>query len=203
MAAPITHIVLAKKVFRKHFSSKNRAEFFVGTSLPDIRYFDNLDRDKTHSSNLRLEDIKQESSFMAGFKFHSLVDEVHNKFFPLKDNPLFREPIEITAISLKFFEDELFYGCLSDWEGISIFFDSLLEEELKYNDRSDILAWHQSLKKYFLQAPSFESRRDFLRTSNFSDERAKEIENFVEQMKKMPQVKELAQEFYDNFEDLI
>jgi len=38
MAAYITHIVLTDKIFDKHFSNKNKAEFYIGTSFPDIRY---------------------------------------------------------------------------------------------------------------------------------------------------------------------
>ena len=200
MPSPITHIVLAEKVFEKHFSQKNKKEFFIGTSLPDIRDFDNIDRDKTHFSGLKLTDIKKEDSFEAGFKFHSLVDEAHDHFFSLKENPFFREPIHITATSLKFFEDEFFYNQLSNWREIANFFDTLLEEEFKYDDRSDIFAWHQSLKEYFVLAPNFESRSNFLKTSDFSTDLAKEVEAFIEQMKKMPQVKEAVQDFYDKFE---
>jgi len=203
MAAPITHIVLAEKVFKKHFSSKNRAEFLVGTGLPDIRHFDNLDREKTHFFGLKLAEIKEENSFMAGFKFHSLVDEVHDKFFSLEKNPFFMEPLEITATSLKFFEDEIFYDYFSGWPEVSNFFNTLPKEEFGYDNREDLLAWHQSLKKYFLQKPNFESRRSFLRTTEFSDGLARRIEEFIIQMKKMPQVKEAALEFYDKFEGLI
>jgi len=203
MAAPITHIVLAEKVFKKHFAQKNKAEFLVGTSLPDIRHFDNIDRDKTHFLGLALADIKNEDSFLAGLKFHSLTDELHDRFFSYKDNPFFLEPIHLTATSLKFFEDEFLYDRLSNWPEIIRFFDVILEEESKYDDQSDLLAWHQSLQVYLAKAPNFESRRAFFRTTEFSDDLAEQVEGFLDQMKKMPQVRAAAQEFYDNFEQLL
>jgi len=204
MPAPITHIVLTEKVFKKHFSSKNRAEFLIGTSLPDIRYFGNLDREKTHFFDLKLADIKNEDSFKAGFKFHSLVDEVHNSFFSLRENPFFLEPIEITAVSLKFFEDELFYDYISSWVETSDFFDKSLKEEIAVvGSKEDVMDWHEALKDYFLIKPNPESRRKVLEKTNFSDDLALQIEKFIEQMKKMPQVKESVLEFYNNFEQLI
>jgi len=39
MAAPATHIILANKLYKNHFSDKDFAKFIVGTSFPDIRYF--------------------------------------------------------------------------------------------------------------------------------------------------------------------
>lgn len=76
MAAPITHIVLTKKIYKQHFSEKSFDEFIIGTSLPDIRYLKTVDRDKTHFPTSMLNEIKQEQSFTAGLKFHSIVDRV-------------------------------------------------------------------------------------------------------------------------------
>jgi hypothetical protein len=53
MAAPITHIALAEKLYGQYFSDKNKQDFFVGTSLADIRYLGTIERDKTHFKNIR------------------------------------------------------------------------------------------------------------------------------------------------------
>jgi len=204
MPAPITHIVLAEKIFKKHFGQKDRAEFMIGTSLSDIRYFDNLDRSQTHFLGLKLADIQKEDSFMAGFKFHSLVDETHDRFFSFKDNPFFLEPIHITATSLKFFEDELFRDCVLDWAGISDFFGRRLKEEaIVISDEESVMIWQKALGDYFLAEPSPESRQKILQKTNFPDDIASQVEKFIDQMKKRPEIKEVAQEFYDNFERLI
>lgn len=204
MPAPITHIVLAEKVFKKHFSQKNKSEFFIGTSFPDIRYVDNLDRDKTHFPDLSLAEIIKEESFMAGLKFHSLVDEIHNNFFSFRDNPFFLEPIHITATSLKFFEDKSFYNRLSNWQEIADYFKQTVKEENNFGvDEKDIIAWHEALKIYFVKAPSLESRKEFLKKIEFSDELAQQIEAFIINMKKTPQVEKTVTDFYNEFEELI
>lgn len=204
MPSPITHIVLAEKVFEKHFSQKNKVEFFIGTSFPDIRYFDNLDRVKTHLPVSSLAEIIGEDSFMAGLKFHSFVDEVHNNFFIFKDNPFFLEPIHITATSLKFFEDELFYSRLSNWPKIANYFKQTVEDENNFCvEKNDIATWHEALGAYFTKIPSLESREDFLKKIEFSDELAKQIEAFIINMRKNPQVEKAVSDFYDQFEELI
>lgn len=45
MAAPLTHLVLAERIFQKHFSDQHRKVFLQGTSFPDIRYLGVIDRD--------------------------------------------------------------------------------------------------------------------------------------------------------------
>src|SRR3989339_889841 len=204
MPSPITHIVLAEKVFEKHFSQKNKPEFFIGTSFPDIRYFDNLDREKTHLPGLSLAEIKKEDSFMAGLKLHSLVDDVHNNFFAFRDNPLFLEPIHITATSLKFFEDELFYSRLSNWQEIADYFKQTVEEENNFGiEKKDIITWHEALRAYFTEASSFKSRGKFLKKIEFSDELAKQIEAFLVKMRELSQIEKAVAAFYDEFERLI
>lgn len=204
MPSPITHIVLAEKVFDKHFSQKNKAEFFIGTSFPDIRYFDNLDRVKTHLPVSSLAEIIEDDSFMAGLKFHSFVDEVHNIFFAFKDNPFFLEPIHITATSLKFFEDELFYNRFSSWPEVANYFKQTVEDENNFNvEKNDIITWHEALEVYFLEKPSLESREKFLKKIEFSDELAKQIEAFMINMRETPQVEKAVVDFYNLFEELI
>lgn len=204
MPSPITHIVLAEKVFEKHFSQKDKAEFFIGTSFPDIRYFDNLDRTKTHLPGLSLAEIAKEDSFMAGLKFHSFVDEVHNIFFAFRDNPFFLEPVHITATSLKFFEDELFYNRFSNWPEIAGYFKQTVEDENNFGvEKKDIITWHEALTAYFMEIPSLESREKFLKKIEFSDELAKQIEAFMVNMREAPQVEKAVMDFYNKFDELI
>lgn len=72
MAAPITHIVLADKVWAQFLSSFNKNDFFIGTSFPDIRYLKVINREKTHFKNQSINDIKSDDSIIAGIKFHSI-----------------------------------------------------------------------------------------------------------------------------------
>src|SRR5438552_12343909 len=82
MAAPIAHIFLALEMLTGPFSGLfNEREFIIGTSFPDIRYLNVIDREKTHLSHVTLEEILQEpDSFKAGMLFHSFVDEQREKY---------------------------------------------------------------------------------------------------------------------------
>lgn len=84
MAAPITHVVLTAKIFDNFFQDKVKKDFFIGTLFPDIRYLKVIDRDQTHFSNLSISDLKTEDSFLAGMKFHSMIDVVREKFILMK-----------------------------------------------------------------------------------------------------------------------
>ncbi|MDP2932964.1 MAG: hypothetical protein Q8N81_02425, partial [bacterium] len=119
MAAPITHIVLAEKVFNKYFSDKKRKDFYVGTIFSDIRYLGAIDRKSTHSPlrELNLKDVKEEqNSFTAGLKFHSLVDDIRERFIESKNiHSMIPESKHKTQI-LKLLEDELYYNKINNWK---------------------------------------------------------------------------------------
>lgn len=77
---PITHIVLTEKIYNECFSNRNRKLFYIGTFFPDIRYLKVVERDRTHFDNIRLSDLRLESDFNIGLKFHSILDKVREEF---------------------------------------------------------------------------------------------------------------------------
>lgn len=205
MAAPITHIVLADKIFDKYFSGKNRKEFFVGTSFPDIRYYDNLDREKTHQNGKSIEEIAKEGSFLAGAHFHAFLDEKWGNFYrSLQDHPFFLEPSHLSSVSLKFFQDELLYGFFKDWERVVGFFDAIPEEEKHFEiAEKDIAGWHALLKKYFIEKPNNETRRLVLTDTGFNYDFVDQVDLFIEKMRGDKRIIRAAGDFYDKFEGLI
>src|SRR3989344_6627312 len=76
MASPITHIVLAQKVLETILSKFDKKTFILGTSLPDIRYYQNsAKRSETHFDPANMPMVSSETdSFKAGMIFHSVVD---------------------------------------------------------------------------------------------------------------------------------
>lgn len=84
MAAPITHLVLAEKIFDEDLSLFDRKEFLLGTLFPDIRYLKTIDHDKTHFNNLKITDLAGGNSFLAGAKFHSIVDDARGLYEDIK-----------------------------------------------------------------------------------------------------------------------
>ncbi|MDD2753585.1 MAG: hypothetical protein PHT44_03180 [Candidatus Portnoybacteria bacterium] len=205
MAAPITHIVLANKVFDKYFSGKDRKEFFVGTSFPDIRYYDNLDREKTHQDGKSIEEIAKEDSFFAGAHFHSLLDERWGNFYRLlKDHPFYIEPHHVLSVSLKFLQDELLYDRFSGWTELAGFFDGVLEGEKKFGlPEKDIVRWHGFLQKYFIERPSDKTRALVLVDGGFDFDFIDQVNLFVAKMRGDEKIVQAARDFYDKFDGLI
>lgn len=205
MPAPITHVVLANKVFDKYFSDKDRKDFFIGTSFPDIRYYDNLDREKTHQGGLSLEEMGREGSFLAGMHFHAFVDEKWENFYRrLEDHPLYLEPLHVSSVALKFFEDERLYNCLKEWGQIAGFFGGALDEEKKFGiAEKDIIRWHGFLQKYFIKNPDDQTRRLVLMDSGLNLDFIDQVNLFIGQMRSDERVIEAVDEFYDKFESLL
>ena len=203
MAAPITHIVLTVKVFDRYFQDKDKQEFIVGTSLPDIRYLGAIERDKSHYKNMTLKEILKSGSFDAGLKFHSLVDEVREKY--MKNNnyySLFPKSALLTQAS-KVFEDRVLYGKLNNWKEIVSYFNKIYKDELNFGiSESAIEKWHKLLRNYFSHKPEDKNTVAFTLGMGFSIERAEEILSVI-QNAEAKKAEQLELEFYDNFESLL
>ncbi|MBU2564135.1 hypothetical protein KKA23_00925 [Patescibacteria group bacterium] len=207
MATPITHIVLTEKVFNKYFSDKNKEDFYIGTIFPDIRYLGVIDRDKTHFplKCLKLEDIKKEqNSFIAGLKFHSLIDDIREKFVKSKDIYLLIPESKYKIQTLKILEDELYYNKVNNWKQFINFLDNILPEELSFNIKEkDIGRWHNILQDYFSQKPDKQTIWNFANGLNFSEESKNEIIDLIKQIRLNDKIKHVIEEFYNNFDKLL
>lgn len=200
MAAPITHIVLADKVFSKYFPGLSKAKFFIGTSFPDIRYLRIIGREITHFINPTLNDIRKENDVKAGMVFHSFVDEIRETF--MENNGLYNL-ISRTANSMrsiKLLEDEVFYAKIPDWNQIASMMDSVTPEELEYPiKKEDIVRWHNILKDYFIEKPNPETRVKFFQALSFNNEVAQEIEEGITKMRSDKKIIEIINNFYNKF----
>jgi hypothetical protein len=205
MANQITHIVLAEKISDQLFGKFDQKDFLIGTVFPDIRYLKVIDRENTHFKDLIWQDLIDESdSFIAGMKYHSLVDEVREKYVLEKGiYDLIPESRFITQ-ALKIYEDEILYANVSNWDKVSLYFDSILPEELKLVvDESGIKKWHSIIQEYFKQTPSDLSRENFVIGVGFSKEISIEINNLLDQMRKNPEIQETILQMYQDWRLLI
>lgn len=204
MASPITHIVLADKVFDKFFPDKNRKDFFIGTVFPDVRYLGCVKREETHLPQVSLKEIQNEkNSFMAGFKFHSLVDIINTKF--IYSGP-FANSYSKYYVAAGFIEEELFYDKISDWNEIIDFFDNILPEEKEFNiniKNIDIKKWHQIIQNSFCEVPNNGSRREISKAVNFSEDTISKILKTTEELKRDKEAIKAIEKFYDNFESFL
>lgn len=203
MAAPITHIVLADKVYKKYFSDKNKQEFFVGTSLPDIRYLKVVERDTTHHKNVSLKDILNINSFDAGLMFHSLVDEVREKYMKSNEYYSLYPNSNLLTQASKVFEDRVLYNRVFNWTEIVGYFNKQYKNELDLGIKSgDIERWHQLLKKYFVSKPTDKDAIAFANGMGFPLVRAEEIIAVI-QNADTKKAKQIILKFYNNFEKLL
>ncbi|MEK7610339.1 MAG: hypothetical protein AAB468_01155 [Patescibacteria group bacterium] len=205
MANQITHIVLAERISDQLFKKFTRHTFLVGTVFPDIRYLKVIERDKTHFKGLTLEDILNETSpFVAGMKYHSLVDEVREKYVIEKNIYQFFPASKFIKHALKTYEDEILYNKVSDWSEIVKYFDIIADGEIKLVEQSDKLKlWHSVIQEYFKESPTDNSRRGFVLGIGFSDEIASEINGLIDKMRQIPEVREIILDLYNNWDSLV
>lgn len=204
MAATITHFVLADKVFGKLFQHLKKDEFFIGNIFPDIRYIGVIDRGKTHSDDVSLEDIVQEDSFNAGAKFHQLTDKVEAKYTEDHDiNSMFPH-LEHATQSLKLFSDEILYPKVENWQEYASFFTKILPQEQKFGivDK-DILKWHQMVQRYISQKPNPKTRTELIKGTIMPLESALIVNHNIEEIRKDDRMEKIIFDFYDNFEILL
>lgn len=214
MAAPVTHVVLAEKVFDNYFSDKSKKEFFLGTLFPDIRYLGVIGRSQTHVFNPQLKEIKKKDSFFAGLEFHSLIDKARAKFIRhnsrvnyffelIRKMGICGKPSDISR-ALKFLEDCLFYEKIKNWRIYLDFLEEILLQELTFGlSRKTVGSWHQVLEDYLSQKPDNSSiEKYFLRTGG-TRKRAGEIKEIIEKTGKNKEICQEIERFYQEFEKMI
>lgn len=205
MATQITHIATADKLFSSYFSRFDRKEFYIGTVFPDIRYPAKIDRDETHLYDVTLQDVLNETnSFRAGVMFHCLLDLVREAFVDGQGMyELFPDSEDRFSIP-KFLEDELLYHKVSDWPVISSFFNAPLAEELAYPVSAvQVKLWHQGLQRYFHQAPTDQSRVEYVVSLGFPAERATTLNEAVGRLRNNRRAIEIMTAFYNQLETLV
>ena len=204
MAAPITHIVLTTKIFDIFFKDKVRKDFFIGSLFPDIRYLKVIDRDKSHFGNLKIGDLKNDDSFSAGVKFHSILDHVREKL--IVENDLYSLCPESKYItqSLKILEDEIFYQHVKDWTIYTEYLNEILQAEKDYGvAEKDLKKWHSLLQQYFQKQPDEQAVKNFTLSIGFTEEVAVEINKNIAKMKANKKIINIIKNLYKNFDSLI
>lgn len=205
MPSVITHLAITDKVFDRFFSGKEKSDFLVGTLFPDIRYLAGLEREKTHLSEVKLTDCREDLSFWAGLKFHSLIDILFDDFI-LGRSCADEDHKNHTA--LKYLQDELLYDKTKSREEAQKALNNILPEELLFAVRPDDVArWHDVLKDYLAQKPDQKSRERA--ALEIFGQNAKAIERFgisnqrIEIARNDKNTTDKLLYFYDHIEDLL
>jgi len=204
MAAPITHIALTEKIFDKFFKDKIRKDFFIGTLFPDIRYLKVISRKKTHYDNLSVADLKNDESFLAGVKFHSILDCSREKFIIENDIYSLCPKSKYITQSLKILEDEIFYQYVKNWNVYINYLNEILQAEKNYGiAEKDLRKWHSLLQQYFRKQPNSSAIRDFTLSIGFNKKVADEINSNISIMRTNRKIINIIKNLYKNFDLLI
>lgn len=203
MAGPVTHVILADKVFTKYFQGMDRGDFIVGTSLPDIRYLGVVERNKSHFKNVVIKELTVLSSFEAGFKFHSLVDMAREDYLKNSEYYSLFPASNLLTQASKVFEDRVLYNKLNNWGEIINYFDRIYKDELNLRISEEAIGkWHKILKNYFSHKSKDEDNIALTTEMGFSKERAEEMNNIIRNAQ-TNEAEEIILKFYDNFESLL
>lgn len=205
MANQITHIVLAEKMSDELFKKFDKEDFLVGTVFPDIRYLKIIEREKTHFNGLSFKDILDEqNSFTAGLKYHSLVDELREKYIIEKGIYSLVPDSKFITQALKIYEDEILYSKVSDWDEVIRFLDKVLPEETELTAQSDgVQRWHSLMQEYFKESPTDISRKSFVLGLGYSEDIAIEVNKLVDHMRQISKVREIILDLYESWDFLL
>ena len=178
--------------------------FYIGTCFPDIRRNAGIKREKIHLMGLKLEDIKKENSFNAGFKMHCLIDEISEKYF--KENRIYKMCPEgkYKIHSMKVVLDRMYYNEVENWSEFINYLDTVLDEELKLVAQKDIIEdWHLTLQQYFSKKPDEFSIARLYHRVCYSKEDCDEINRLIPLIEKEKGIVLKLREFSENFESFL
>lgn len=76
-----SHLVLAALL--KPSTIEDESAYFLGSIIPDIRYYNGLKREQTHLSSSQIDAYLQQyptlDAFICGYRLHCQIDELENK----------------------------------------------------------------------------------------------------------------------------
>jgi len=205
MAGEATHAMLADRVCDQALAKYAKPEFILGTLFPDIRYLGVTERDTTHVREITLAHVRaEEDAFIAGAKFHSLVDKVRNEF--MKASGVYDQcpPFLYDQQSLKFLEDELFYSLFPSWSRVLSYLDDVAAGPEQYGVTLDAARqWYALMADYLSNPPSDASRARLGAALGFTNEAIILMNAYIEELKKKKTVTDLMMNFYRQFPSLI
>ena len=205
MAGIVTHIVLTDKVFNELFSKFDNKQFVLGTSFADIRYLGVIEREKTHYSGITLRQIQaEEDAFIAGLKFHSLVDKIREDYIISHDIYSRLPKSDYISQAMKVCEDMYIYQKCSSWAQYETYFESpITQEEHFLSDVGAINIWHKIVQLCISKQPTIETARTVFDQLKLSKEVVEEIVALSIELQNSSIISDYTAEFYSSFNTLL
>jgi hypothetical protein len=210
MSAPIMHIHLAQKYIEKNKTAfeteEQKKSFIIGTLAPDSRYFTRVAREKTHETNITIDDIKKiKSCFDKGAKLHCLIDDkraefceknkIYKTLLKLIENNIGNNPKIIKALKefkhkmmlFKLIEDEVVKNKV-DLESVKTHFLQIHPEEKKYGPEDKLVQWHTFLRNYFDQGVTSFLKQENVAFINHTKEQYNMASNLITKLSTHPKI---------------
>ncbi|PIO00465.1 hypothetical protein COT72_02055 [archaeon CG10_big_fil_rev_8_21_14_0_10_43_11] len=196
MAGPISHVVLAARVFDTYFSDKDKKEFFIATLLPDIRYLAGFKRDFTHKRSVDFKHIQAMDSFDAGLYFHSYVDILRIRILQSAYVSQGVMTPRTYSGSFKIAEDLILHSKILDWTPFIHYLDTVVAGERAFGIRENILTqWHSATQDIFRTKHTAKT----LKRIGFSAQKIVRVQEQVAHINALPEVKKSVLAFYEHF----
>ncbi len=204
MPGPVTHIILADKVFDRHFPGKNRRQFYLGTLFPDIRYLGVIARNQTHPKVNGMEEIAGLDDFQAGIAFHALCDQINREYMVAHQAAGAETTNLYSGFLLKLAVDMHAYPYRSNWQPIAGYLDHLPEEAAAFGvSRSHMAAWHRLLKQYLGRPPDPELMINLARQAGIQPAAGSQSMPTLDEIRNNQAVATLVAAFFEQFDALI
>lgn len=205
MAAQVTHVALANRIFSKYFSNLSKQDFIIGTTFADIRYLGHVKRNQTHRINVSFDDVlKEKSSFQAGLLFHSFIDELREKFMVESGVYDFIPKTHPATQAIKFLEEKFFYKDVKNWLEITNFYNVVLEEELDFGmPKEVIMFWHNLLVDFFHSSASIDDCVILMKKIGIGPDNQREVVSLYAVMEQNTDLVNMINKFHDQYESLI
>lgn len=207
-ASQFTHYFFGK-VFAAHALRHNNEAFLYGNIFPDIRYLGSIPRNSTHFKKLQLSDIKNtSSSFVAGMKLHSFVDEKREQFAKKHGvyNLIRKYETVYDVTLLKLLEDQYFWNVEMAKSALNMI-DHYPFKKIDFAkiDEKTFIKWNAWLHIYFSK-PLSENISEYSKIKGkifiVPNDVMKEWDGFFSKIVETKEFKEYCEALKKHFEDL-
>lgn len=182
MPLPFPRIVYADKILKEKFAQRpiNEQEFYIGSTLPDIRYLAHLDRNITHPEYKQADEFlkkagKEKDSLELGILLHLYTDARWNEYW-LNFFNNDQHVCQKNYYPILFLDCQLLFDYYSRRESVQELFNAGMPGEIKrYSLNREVVQRWQALVRHNLtfriSEQTFREQAKMLELSdNFSDQ---------------------------------
>lgn len=144
------------------------------------------------------------SSFIAGLKFHSVIDKVREQYIVSSGIYDLCPDSKYKTQWLKILEDRILYTFVGDWGEFSKYLNEILSEEKTLGvNEVDLKRWHSALQRYFSNKPSHKTMQGFTSELGFSKEVSDEWEDNIQKIKDNKKIIDTFRNLYQKIDSLL